>query len=403
MSLDEVVTVRSVDRQRELGWTQVGGGRTILMTVAVMALVLAGCNTTLASRATSQPSHNARTQPSPTPNTTNASTTTTTTSAGSSADSRSVSAPLDMSQTAGEVGHGLVDINTTVSYQDKQAAGTRIVLTSSGEVLTNNHVIEGATSVSVTDMGNGLTYYATVVGYDRSDEVAVLQLASASGLDTINVGDSSQVTAGESVVTIGNANGVGGTPTSSVGSVTAVGQSISASNLTSNLTEQLSGLIETNASISPGDSGGALVDDTGHVVGMITAESTSPSGQSASQVGYVIPIDQAIAIAQQIEAGQSSDTVHIGPTAFLGVGLIPSAGPTGVQIAAVIPGGSAANAGLAQGDTITSVDGQPVNSFDSLIAVLLSETPGSSVQVQCVDPSGEQSSVTVELAGGPPQ
>ena len=182
---------------------------------------------------------------------------------------------LSTTQIASRIDPGLVDVTSTLGYQQATAKGTGIVLTSNGEILTNNHVINGATSVSVTDIGNGKTYKATVVGYDESKDVAVLQLTGASGLTVANIGDSSTVGVGNSVVALGNAEGLGGTPSVATGSVTALDQSITASDESSGTSEQLTGLIETNAGIQPGDSGGPLVNQHGQVVGMDTAASTN--------------------------------------------------------------------------------------------------------------------------------
>src|SRR5690349_10343612 len=232
--------------------------------------------------------------------------------------------PLSASQIAQRVDPALVDVVSTLGNQGASAAGTGIVLTSDGTVLTNNHVIRGATSIKVTDVGNGRTYTAKVVGYDATKDVAVIKLQNASGLTTAALGDSSSVRTGDSVTALGNAGGKGGTPSVAVGSVTALNRSITASDEGSGVnSEQLTGLIETNADIQPGDSGGALVNSFGQVIGMNTAASSgtqfqSQSSQSAVQA-YAIPIDKAESVAKQIEAGQSSSTVHIGATAFLGI------------------------------------------------------------------------------------
>ena len=232
--------------------------------------------------------------------------------------------PLSASQIAQRVDPSLVDIVSTLGNQGASAAGTGIVLTSDGTVLTNNHVIRGATSIKVTDVGNGRTYTAKVVGYDASKDVAVIQLQNASGLTTANLGDSSSVQSGDSVTALGNAGGKGGTPSVATGTVTALNQGITASDEGSGSnSEQLKGLIETNADIQPGDSGGALVNSYGQVIGMNTAASSgtqfqSQSSQAAVQA-YAIPVDNAETIAKQVEAGQGSSTVHIGATAFLGI------------------------------------------------------------------------------------
>jgi S1-C subfamily serine protease len=346
---------------------------------------------------------------------------------------------------ASGVDPGLVDVNTTLGYQNGQAAGTGMVLTSSGEVLTNNHVIDGATTISATDVGNDKTYTASVVGYDRTNDVAVIQLHGASGLQTVSIGDSSKVATGEGVVGIGNAGGTGGTPSTAGGSVTALDQSITASDESDGTSEKLSGLIQTNADIQPGDSGGPLVTTSGQVIGMDTAasenEGFSFQTQSGPNQGYAIPIDEAAALAKKIEAGSSSSTVHIGTTAFLGVeisaantnqGSTTGYGPqngyggpgtsnstsgtggtsstsnstsgsttSGVAIAGVASGTPAAQAGLAEGDVITALGGKTVTNADALSSLIGTYHPGDKVQVTWTDQSGQQHTATVTLANGP--
>ena len=242
---------------------------------------------------------------------------------------------LTTSQITAQTDPGLVDVVSTLGYQQAEAAGTGIVLTSSGEVLTNNHVVEGATSISVTDIGNGRTYQAKVVGYDQTKDIAVLALQGASGLKTVSLGNSSTVTAGQNVVAIGNAGGKGGTPSVVTGQITAIGQSITASDQGSGTSEQLTGLIEDNADIQAGDSGGPLLNGAGQVIGIDTAASSGTGFQFQSQQGqttqaFAIPVNDALSMARQIEAGDASSTVHIGATAFLGVDVM-SAGDAASQ------------------------------------------------------------------------
>ncbi len=260
-------------------------------------------------------------------------------SGGSTATSTSKEV-LSTSQIASRVDPAIVDVTSTLGYQEATAKGTGIVLTSNGEILTNNHVINGATSISVTDIGNGKTYKATVVGYDESHDIAVLQLSGASGLTIASTGNSSTVAVGDSVVALGNAGGTGGTPAVAAGAITALNQSITASDESSGSSEQLTGLLETNADIQAGDSGGPLVNEHGQVIGIDTAASSGyqfggggfsggggfggsgssgSSGTGSATQGYAIPINTALDIAKQIEAGQASATVHIGATAFLGL------------------------------------------------------------------------------------
>src|SRR6516225_2243473 len=341
--------------------------------------------------------------------------------------------PLTASQIANRVDPALVDVVSTEGDQGAVAAGTGIVLTSDGTVLTNNHVIRGATSIKVTDVGNGRTYTAKVVGYDASKDVAVIRLQNAHGLRTAALGDSSSVRTGDSVTALGNAGGQGGTPSVAAGRVTALNQSITASDEGSGVnSEQLTGLIETNANIQPGDSGGALVNSYGQVIGMNTAASSgtqfqSDSSQSAVQA-FAIPIDNAETIAKQIEAGQGSSTVHIGATAFLGIetdgsnsgsgsgsgsggfggfggfgqGDGSGSGTTsGVTISGTLSGSPADDAGLTQGDTITSVDGQSVSSTSDIQQALVKHHPGDKISVNWVDQAGQSHTATVTLANGP--
>jgi S1-C subfamily serine protease len=348
---------------------------------------------------------------------------------------------LTTSQIASRVDPGLVDVTSTLGYQGATAKGTGIVLTSNGEVLTNNHVVNGATSVSVTDIGNGKTYKATVVGYNQSHDVAVLQLSGASGLTTATTGNSSTVKVGDDVVGLGNAGGAGGTPSVAAGTVTALNQSITASDEGSGSSEQLSGLIQTNANIQPGDSGGPLVNSYGQIIGMDTAASSSGSpvgngsggsgngfggfgsgfggsdngsgsgsdngssnsGQASSTQGFAIPIDTALSIASQIEAGQASSTVHIGATAFLGLEIASSdqQDSSGVALAGTASGTPAAAAGLGQGDVITSLGGQSVSTGTDIQNIMVGHHPGDTISIGWTDASGQSHTATVTLASGP--
>ncbi len=282
---------------------------------------------------------------------------------GSGGSGSSGNTPANVGSISAKVAPDLVDINTALSYEHDEAAGTGIVLTSNGIILTNNHVISGATSVSVTDVGNGRTYPGTVVGYDRVHDIAVVQLQGASGLQTASIGDSGKVSVGDEVIGMGNAGGAGGTPSSAAGTVTALNQSITADDESNGTSEQLTGLIQTDANIQPGDSGGALVNASGQVIGIDTAASSSFQFQNSNNdQGFAIPINQALSIAGQIRAGQASADVHIGPTAFLGVLVDTTNSTLGRHAEQRRTRGPAANAGLTGGDTITTVGGKTVSS-----------------------------------------
>ncbi|HXT44761.1 MAG TPA: trypsin-like peptidase domain-containing protein [Pseudonocardiaceae bacterium] len=312
-----------------------------------------------------------------------------------------------------------MDINTQLSHPNAQAAGTGIVLDPSGVVLTNNHVISGASSIDVTDVGTGQTYPATVVGYDRAHDLAVLQLAGASGLPTATMGDSDTVSISDQVAAIGNAGGRGGTPSIVAGVVSALNQTVAVRDDLTGSVEHLAGLIQIAADIQPGDSGGPLVNTAGEVIGVDTAGAAGSPAAPSTGAGLAIPITDAIAISKQIRAGSASDTVHIGATGVLGI-MIQDAGVlaepdrhpqlghrhrpamAGAAVTDVVAGSPAEQAGLAAGSVIVSWDGTAVDSPGNLITALTAHHPGDSVQVGWVDPSGQQQSATVILVPGPP-
>jgi S1-C subfamily serine protease len=297
-----------------------------------------------------------------------------------------------------------------------------MILTSNGYVLTNNHVIEGSTSITARDVATGKSYTGTVVGYDLTKDIAVLKLRNASGLTTVSLGNSNDIKTDEQVVGIGNAGGVGGTPSFSAGTIVATGQSITANNNENpNGSESLSGLIETNAPIEPGDSGGPLVTTSGKVVGVDTAASQNGGGFGFSQTttatqAYAIPINTALSIVKEIEAGDASATVHIGKTAILGIEVdaanagipsgisgAPSSSTSGVTVGTVMANTPAANAGLVAGDVITSFDGHAVTSTAQLSALEYTLKPGQSVTIDYVNQSGTPAALTFDLVSGPPQ
>ena len=205
------------------------------------------------------------------------------------------------------------------------------------------------------------------------------------------------------MLAIGNAGGLGGTPTVATGVVEALDQSIVASDEASGATEQLSGLIETNAPLQPGDSGGPLVNPSARVIGMDTAASASYQFQSGSRGGFAIPMSSALAVAAQIETGHGSSAIHIGSTAFLGVLVEAVPGVDGAFVTGVASGSPARAAGLVPGDVIVSLGTQSVNSPAALTRLIGNHHPGDVVQVGWLDRFGMQDTATVSLASGPPQ
>ncbi|MFK4086920.1 trypsin-like peptidase domain-containing protein [Kribbella sp. NPDC020789] len=381
---------------------------------------------------------------------------------------------FDPAAVASKVSPGLVNVNTVLGLENAKAAGTGIVLTSDGVILTNHHVIEGATSITVTDVGNGKTYVASVVGYDENHDIAVLKLKDASGLQTAKIGNSDSVKVGDQVVGIGNAGGKGGTPTYAAGKITALNQAITATDQNGQDPENLKNLLQTDANIQAGQSGGPLANANGEVIGVDTAgnnggqgnghgypgqtsattgttsgpqlaadgdgfgdgqgfpqnpygngdqgqnpygnggqgfpqnpygdgsgQGQGQGGNNAGPQGYAIPINEAMQIAQKIRSGQESADIHIGADPLLGVSILPNAGVEGAAIQDVIPEGKADEAGITAGDVITSFDGKPVTSPDTLSQLLDQHHPGDKVEVAWTDQQGNSHKATVELVTGP--
>jgi S1-C subfamily serine protease len=321
---------------------------------------------------------------------------------------------------ASKVKPGMVDINSTLKYQDGAAAGTGMILSSNGVVLTNNHVVAGSTHLTATTVVAGKKYQATVIGVDPTDDVALIKLQGASGLKTVQVGDSSKVTLGTGVVAIGNAGGTGGNPTVTDGTITALGRTITASDSGSGQnTETLHNMLQTNAPIAEGDSGGALANSAGQVIGMNTAANSQSLGGAGTSMGFAIPINRALSIAREIAAGNATGHILIGPKGFMGVGVdavsdasacLAQSGvgagyrvPTqsGALVCNVYPGTPAYKAGVRAGDVITGVSGQSVTTASGLTTVMLKYKPGATVSLTWVDESKQSHTSSLTLINGP--
>jgi S1-C subfamily serine protease len=321
---------------------------------------------------------------------------------------------LDAAAVTDRVNPALVVIDAESAYGSSSAAGTGMVLTPDGYVLTNKHVVEGAGSINVTDIGNHRIYPATVTGYDRTHDIALLHLLGASGLTPIQIGNAASVVRGQHILGIGNTGGTG-TMRGAGGTITALGDSITAVDTANGSTEDLTGLLRTDAEILPGDSGGPLVDARGSVIGMTVASSAGFVFSDVDHEAYAIPINAALDTARKIAGGSASATVHVGPTAFLGVMIAaPESAPThlppafhirsnGSTIVGVVSGGPAQHAGLQAGDTILTVAGRAIGSAAELTDVMLRQAPNATIAIDYLDSAGTRHTVQVKLAEGPPQ
>ncbi|BBW99949.1 trypsin [Mycolicibacterium moriokaense] len=300
----------------------------------------------------------------------------------------STAAPGDPVAAASQVEPAVARIDTEIYYQNAIGNGTGIVLDPSGQVLTNFHVVTGADRITVSVAGR--SFPAELVGYDRQHDIAVLQLIGAGGLPAAPIGDSASLVEGEPVVALGNAHGSDAPLTQEVGTITAFGRTVHAEDTLTGSKDELTGLIEFAAPVVAGDSGGPVVNGAGQVVGVTTAASVNfrmgPGGK-----GFAIPINDAIAIANQIRSGAPSATVHIGPPTLLGVGVrtAPLDVP-GVLVADVLRGGPAEAAGLAPGDVLITLDGTPLDSATTLTYVLDRHYPGDVIDLTWIDRSGQQ-------------
>ncbi len=286
---------------------------------------------------------------------------------------------------------GVVLIDTTTPAG--RGAGTGWVVDASGTVVTNYHVVSSSTQVTVTDPATGESYDADVVGRDASADVALLKVADASDLATVDLDDDGDPVVGDEVTAVGNPNGQGHL-SSSAGTVVALDQNITTRNAQGGSPQPLEGLIQTDAYVVGGFSGGVLLDDEDEVVGITTAASAGGPTES-----YAVPIEDAIDVVEQIVEGDESGDVVIGPGAYLGITVADSSGP--VTVAEAEADGPATEAGVTSGDTIVALDGTRVGSLADLREVLAGLEPGDDVSMTWTDGAGGQQQGTVTLGESP--
>lgn len=309
-------------------------------------------------------------------------------------------AAIDADRATDDESIGVVLIETVIGSGDGEkrlgaGAGTGIVLTANGQVLTNYHVVESSADIQVTLASTGDTYEAEVIGASKRADIALLQLADADGLEVASIDDDSLVL-GDEVTAVGNAGGTGEL-TAADGTVTDLESQITVSSYGESST--LTNLIETDADVQSGESGGPLIDEEGEVVGVTTAAS---AGRQIN--GYAVPIDDALVVVEQIRSGNETSTVRIGSPAFLGVWL--ASGPSdglgddrgGALIDGVTAGGPAAEAGLGAGDTVIRIGSVEVSNSEELREAIAALEPGQKITLSWITAAGSTESGSATLA-----
>jgi len=354
-------------------------------------------------------------------------------------DAQTMPRPLSNAVIRARIEPSVVDVTATLTYDDETASGTGFVIDArAGLILTNNHVIRDATSVSVTVPATDETYPAGIVGVDVAADVAVLQIRPVAGLPAAPLGNSTTVSAGARVMSFGNQAGAGGSPAVAPGVITGTDRTIQADDGAAGFSETLHGMLATTAQIEPGDSGGPLAGSSGTVIGVDTA-----AGTGGAETGYAIPINAAMAAERQIAGRQPGQGVSLGVGGFLGVivgsgtarspavqqareravaagpasasnsaGCIPTQAdvttpatiapvPAGALVVGVLCGTGAATAGIASGDVIITADGHQVQSPDALTTIVAGCAPGTVVPVTWVSTAGLARTARIRLGPAP--
>ncbi|WP_083459182.1 S1C family serine protease [Jiangella muralis] len=287
-------------------------------------------------------------------------------------------------------------VSITVASQFGEAGGTGVIISSDGEIVTNNHVVEGAGdggTVQVT-FADGTTADAEVLGTDPLTDLAVIKAKDVSGLQAAELGSSGDLAVGQQVVAIGSPLGLDGTVTTGI--VSALDRPVAAGSEQQGSVNSVIDAIQTDAPINPGNSGGPLVNMNGQVVGINSAIATSGQSNGSIGLGFSIPIDQAKPIIDELRSGDQ-------PThAQIGVGVGDAQGDVrGAEIAQVNDGSAGADAGLQQGDVVTHVGDRVVTDATSLIAAVRSHRPGDEIELTYVR-DGQESTTTVTLGSDAP-
>jgi len=265
-----------------------------------------------------------------------------------------------------------------------RGAGTGMILTANGDVLTNSHVVEGATSITVTLLGEKDARPADLVSRDATRDVAVIRVRDAHDLPTVKLGDSSKLAVGDDVVAIGNALDLVGGPTVTRGIVSAVDRTLEDDSGGSSFNH----LIQTDAAINSGNSGGPLVNAAGEVVGMNTVVIQSTGGNLVQNIGFAISINAIKPVLSQLQNGKAPVSTFLGASlATVDAALKQQTGldvDAGVLVNDVVAGSPAENAGLRAGDVIVKFDGKDVKTNREMVDAVQAHKPGDKVAVEYV-------------------
>jgi S1-C subfamily serine protease len=288
---------------------------------------------------------------------------------------------------------------TTTLETGATVAGTGVILTATGEVVTSYNVVNGAVSIAADVSGTATRYAATTFALSPTNGVAVLQLLNATGLTSASIGTSSRVEVGDHVTAIGRTAGRGGTDADIQGAVVALGQTIVATEPDGANPETLKGLIAFNAPLPGNGTGGPLIDTSGKLIGLDVTSAGSPQqAADTAREAFAIPIDRVKAIVHDVNTHTEAPDILQGHGAYLGIEVRDSRTPPGALVITVGPGTPAEVAGIAPQDVIVSIDGVGVDSVVSLRAQLQRHHGGDYVVVGWTDPAEHRHKATVQLA-----
>jgi serine protease Do len=307
---------------------------------------------------------------------------------------------LSVAQIASQASPSVVEITTEVVVTGQrmrqyvtESAGSGVILTTDGLIVTNNHVIDGAQTISVR-LSDGQTFPATLVGSDSQTDVALIKV-EATGLTPVTLGNSDQLAVGDLTVAIGNPLGeLGGTVTDGI--ISALDREIT-------LDDQTMNLLQTNAAINPGNSGGGLFDAAGNLIGIVVAKS---SGTNVEGLGFAIPINDIKTVITDLERyGYVQGRINLGMTLLdidsEQMALMYRVTSTGVYVLKVEQTGSATSAGFASGDRIVSIDGTAISASADVQSILKSHNAGDKLAV-IIDRDGQQNTLEMTLQARTP-